>query len=637
MENDILDVRKYDFELSSVDAAERLVKGEHVPLLLFLLILIIFCDIAAGSPNQNLALVSIAILLLFSSLLSSLKLARNLKQTEKAEAERVKQLKISNDHIAKIENELSESRKESEKAREEIAAAHKELTESNLLFDNYNLQLEITTSELQSSKSETDVILATVKQGVFLIGRDGSIGTQYSKELKNMFHVEDFAFRNFLQILRPLVPESRYQTIADYVRLLFNPRKNEQQLQRFNPLKCGELNFQRAEGGFESKYIEFTFTRIMEAGDIKKVLVTAVNVSERVKLEAQLREGEERREHQLELLCELLQVESSSLHDFMGEAKAVVDEINRTFRELSGGTVTEQTSVLRDKVNASFRLFHNLKSQSAALKLGVFEKAIHQIEEPLHELRRKQKLVNADLLNILVLISAFQTSMSEASDLIAKISGLRHSFGSEQATGEAEKSLADLPLRNTPSSELKRAVADLAQTVMARSGKKARIEWNLNEFDELPLNHRHILRDGVFQLVRNSLIHGIESPAERERNGKDPFGLVSVTMEPLQQRDGVRLCCRDDGAGLNPGAIRNHAVSEKLLTEAEAQALPENDLYALIFEPGFSTASEVTEDAGRGVGLDALRASIEGQLKGEIRMKFRTGQYCQFELMVPLP
>jgi transcriptional regulator with XRE-family HTH domain len=636
MGNDILDVQTYDFELSSADAAEGFARGDHVPLLLFLLILIIFCDVAVGSPNQNLTLVCIAILLLFSSLLSSLQLARNLKQTQKAEAERARKLKISNDYVSKIESELSEARTETEKAREEIAAAHKELAESNLMFDNYNLQLEITASELQSSKSETDVILATVKQGVFLIGRDGSIGTQYSKELKNMFHVEDFAFRNFLQILRPLLPENRYQTIADYVRLLFNSRKNEQQLQRFNPLKCGELNFQRAEGGFELKYIEFTFTRIMEAGDIKKVLVTAVNVSERVKLEAQLREGEERREHQLELLCELLQVESPSLHDFMDEAKAVVDEINRTFRELSSGTVTEQTSVLREKVNASFRLFHNLKSQSAALKLGVFEKAIHQIEEPLHELRRKQNLVNADLLNILVLISAFQASMSEASDLIAKISGLRHSFGSEQATEEAENRL-DLPLRNTPSSELKRSVADLAQTVMARSGKKARIEWNLSEFDELPLNHRHILRDGVFQLVRNSLIHGIESPAERERNGKDPFGLVSVTMEPLQEKRGVRLCCRDDGAGLNPGAIRNHAVSEKLLTEAEAQALPESDLYALIFEPGFSTASEVTEDAGRGVGLDALRASIEGQLKGEICMKFRTGQYCQFELMIPVP
>jgi chemotaxis protein histidine kinase CheA len=74
-----------------------------------------------------------------------------------------------------------------------------------------------------------------------------------------------------------------------------------------------------------------------------------------------------------------------------------------------------------------------------------------------------------------------------------------------------------------------------------------------------------------------------------------------------------------------------------MLTEAEAQALSENDLYALIFEPGFSTAAKVTEDAGRGVGLDALHSAIAGQLHGEIRMEFYAGSYCQFELMVPLP
>ncbi|MDD5350957.1 MAG: ATP-binding protein, partial [Chthoniobacteraceae bacterium] len=238
---------------------------------------------------------------------------------------------------------------------------------------------------------------------------------------------------------------------------------------------------------------------------------------------------------------------------------------------------------------------------------------------------------NEDLLNVLVAISHFQGRLEESGGLIEKIAGLRHTFGG------ANQAAGDQPAHNTPSAELMRGAEDLCRTVSTRTGKQARIEWIVTGYDELPLPIRTALRDAVFQLVRNSITHGIEPPADRQARKKDPCGLITVTIKTVRDCNAVHMSCHDDGRGLDIEAIRKRAVREGMISEEKARSVPENSLYTMIFEPGFSTASSVTEDAGRGVGLDALHDTISRQFKGEIQLEFGAGRYCQFELLVPLP
>ena len=320
---------------------------------------------------------------------------------------------------------------------------------SNTLFQlsNANLQFDIITGELDAAKRETDAIFANVRQGLFLLGPDGTIGAQTSEELKAIFQSSDLARRNFVNVLRPLLPENRHKTISDYFDILFDVRKNEKQLQRFNPLKRVELNFPAPEGGFKPKHVEFSFQRIVADGVVSRVMVTALDITERVKLEEQLRAGEMLREKQLELLFEILKVESVPLRRFIEDAESAVGNINSILMEPG----TTKPGQLHDKVQRVFRVAHNLKSEATTIGLLVFEKNIHQIEDQLNELRRNQAVKNEDLLNVLVLIANFQNQLKEASSLIEKISSLHRSFGSGEGTDSGNgNSIATFPRQPTP-------------------------------------------------------------------------------------------------------------------------------------------------------------------------------------------
>ncbi|MDD5349921.1 MAG: Hpt domain-containing protein, partial [Chthoniobacteraceae bacterium] len=407
------------------------------------------------SHQQGIALFLLLVVLNGGFLFSCIQLVRKLRASKRAEAERESQLQGTNGRLAQTEQTLRETRDGLAKSQDGLAktqgdlrTAQEELTQANELFDNYSLQLEITTSELKATKAESEAILANVKQGVFLIGHDGTIGRQFSLELKKIFQIEEVAGRDFVRLLRPLIPEKRHQTIGNYLQLLFNPRKNEKQLQRFNPLKCVELNFQRPEGGFAPKHVEFNFQRVFNGDKISRVLVTAVDVSERVQLESRLREGEERREKQLELLCDLLNAETAQLRGFLKDAQAVITDVNATFRAASNDTSGQETT--QDKVNRAFRIVHKLKSQAASLGLRLFEQEVHQIEDLFNEVRRNPRATNEDLLNVLVAISHFQGRLEESGGLIEKIAGLRHTFGG------ANQSAGEQPAHNTPSAELMR-------------------------------------------------------------------------------------------------------------------------------------------------------------------------------------
>lgn len=617
MEDVALQVKPEDCGVKGAD------RFDLIPFLLFFLILAIAYFGFLGSAGGGLPLFLVLALLNGGFLVWCLQLTGKIR---KSQSEHEAELQDALRKISDRDHELRDHISEMSQLRSELNAGKQELDQANQLFDHYSLQLEVANSELGMMKSESEAILANVKQGVFLLTSDGTIGGQYSEEVKHIFQIEDAAARNFARLLRPLIPEKRHQTIQNYIDLLFNPKKNAVQLQKFNPLKCVELNFQRPEGGFAPKFVEFNFQRVMDGASIHRVLVTAVDITEHVQLEARLREGEERREKQLELLGDLLNAESSQLRGFLKDAEAVVTDVNNTFRSGSGEAPAETP---QDKVARVFRMVHKLKSQAASLGLRLLEADIHQIEDLLNGLRRNSRVSNEDFLAVLVPISNFQGRLKESGELVERLSGFRRSFG---GSGTEER-LAPA----TPSAELMRAAEDLCRTVAARVEKKARIEWSVTGYDDLPLRYQTAIRDSAFQLVRNAITHGIERPADREAKGKDPCGLISITLKPVPECRAIHMTCRDDGKGLDVELIRAKAVREGMMSEAEAKVLPESEIYSLIFEPGFSTAAKVTEDAGRGVGLDALHDTISGQFKGEIQMEFGAGRYCQFELLLPLP
>ncbi len=134
-------------------------------------------------------------------------------------------------------------------------------------------------------------------------------------------------------------------------------------------------------------------------------------------------------------------------------------------------------------------------------------------------------------------------------------------------------------------------------------------------------------------LVRNAADHGIETASEREAAGKSPHG--TIRLNAYHDGDQVVIEVSDDGRGLDRAKIVRRAIERGLLSAAEAAQLNELEGLQLIFAPGLSTADEVTEISGRGVGLDVVKSSLEA-LKGTVELASAPGRGTTFRLLVPL-
>jgi two-component system chemotaxis sensor kinase CheA len=141
------------------------------------------------------------------------------------------------------------------------------------------------------------------------------------------------------------------------------------------------------------------------------------------------------------------------------------------------------------------------------------------------------------------------------------------------------------------------------------------------------------LNDPLMHLIRNAVDHGIESPAERVAAGK--MGKAVVTLIARQAGDSIVIEVSDDGRGMRPEVIRQKAVEKGILGVHEASGLSDNESFDLIFLPGFSTKSEVSDISGRGVGMDVVRTNIQ-RLSGRINIHSEPGRGSRFTLVLPL-
>jgi len=139
------------------------------------------------------------------------------------------------------------------------------------------------------------------------------------------------------------------------------------------------------------------------------------------------------------------------------------------------------------------------------------------------------------------------------------------------------------------------------------------------------------ITDPLMHIVRNALDHGIEPPGERTAAGKRASGALSITA--YQQGSSVVLDVTDDGRGIDPGRIRETAVRRGLI--AAAETVDDERAFELLFTPGFSTAAEVSEISGRGVGLDVVKKNIQ-DLNGRIEVLSEVGKQTTFRITLPI-
>jgi two-component system chemotaxis sensor kinase CheA len=232
-----------------------------------------------------------------------------------------------------------------------------------------------------------------------------------------------------------------------------------------------------------------------------------------------------------------------------------------------------------------------------------------------------------NLVGELVITQAMLQQLSEALDPVLNeklLNGLTQLDRNTRDLQEAVMSVRMLPV-DFVFSRFPRLARDLA----GKLGKKLRLK-TVGESTELDKSVIEKITDPLVHLVRNSIDHGIESPEARRAAGKDETGTVTLTAS--HQGGHIVIVIEDDGAGLN---------RERILAKAAERGLPcsdsmsDADVWQLIFAPGFSTAAEVTDLSGRGVGMDVVKRNISA-LGGEVQIQSRAGLGTRIAIKLPL-
>lgn len=189
-----------------------------------------------------------------------------------------------------------------------------------------------------------------------------------------------------------------------------------------------------------------------------------------------------------------------------------------------------------------------------------------------------------------------------------------------------------LELRTTPLLRIMENLPRLAREVALRGGKAVEVELRGAEL-ELDRSILDRLYDPLVHVVRNAVDHGLEAPEARRAAGKPEVGRLLV--EAVREKDAIRIAVCDDGGGIDVDAVRARAVALGTLHPDLADDLPAEEVLQLVFRPGLSTAATVSDISGRGVGMDAVRVTLES-LGGEVRLASRRGAGTEVSLRVPI-
>jgi HPt (histidine-containing phosphotransfer) domain-containing protein len=505
-------------------------------------------------------------------------------------------------------------------------------------------------NSLREARQQTEDILRTVKDGLFLLDRNLVIGSTYSTALEKLFQRKDFAGLKFEDLLRDIVSEKTLMTAQKFVSVLWAERTNENLVKSINPLGEVEVRIYHGQGNVDIRYLEFDFHRVRVDGKITHVLVSVSDVTARVDMARELTASQSQAQAQVDTLLGILHIDPLQLASFLSDSEASMKMINAVLKEPA-----REEGAFRRKLDSLFRQAHSVKGEAASLGLSSIESRAHAFEEDLKALREKSELSGNDFLPLVIKLDDFLTHLHSINELVTRLSKL-HVKGEESAhvttavvqgptpaqnpprpegpstLQVASKPATPPPTDGSPRPEIAPLLQRLAARIAGESGKETALECV--GFEAIPDQYRRLVKDVAVQAVRNAVVHGIEPRTVRESLGKSASGVVRLEFQSLP--DGYRFTIEDDGIGLSTERIKEAAVQKGTITATHAATMDAKQALSLLFQAGFSMAEQVTKDAGRGIGMNLIAERVR-EAGGRVSIGTRPGKFTRISVSLPLP
>ncbi len=479
----------------------------------------------------------------------------------------------------------------------------------NFAFILFKFLRRLNTSDaaIEAATEENREILVSVREGLFLLTPEHTLGSQLSRSSHELFGKTLTPGQNFFQVLSSLVSEKALADARNYVGLLFSPHVKEQLIQGINPLSEVELTVKNRLGQDTRRYLSFHFNRVQDGAVVRHLLVTVQDISQKVELEAKLNTERHRSQKELSMMLKAFETDPAMMRSFVERAESSLLEVNDLLRSTS--SAASEAQVLK-AVDGAYRRIHAIKGDAASLGLEILASLAHQFESELQKLK-DSGVATGDALLALPL---------PLEDLLTKVAAFKAMSQKRGAPAESAP---------TPQ-QLNAALQQLAGDVAHDVGKQINAEVRMSSALDMSAEKMDLVREIAIQLVRNAVVHGVEAPPVRLIAGKAAQGAVSVNLS-RDENGQCLLSVRDDGAGLNATNVRLRLLALGWYTAEQLLSFSDKQIVAHIFKPGFSTAQAASTHAGRGVGLDLVQANVQ-RLGARLLLSSIPGQYTEFKV-----
>lgn len=332
---------------------------------------------------------------------------------------------------------------------------------------------------------------------------------------------------------------------------------------------------------------------------------------------------------------------------FVEETWKNIERLDNFIESKSG---TEQVEITKDEVNRLFRTMHSIKGSASMMGYPAFSETAHSAEDLFSYLREEEHPADKDLLTILQLLRMVSGYMKrelrrmETDDEVtdfgwAVVRRIKNFLAHVDSDNEPEGPSYQIAYTRKgrqliPYTDFSALVAQMERlaAVMGRALEKDFLLKVSGAETEVPRDIYDKITMAVMQMLKNSMDHGLEKTEDREKMGKTPVGEISLEIQKTAQQ--VFVIFRDDGRGLDRKGILQAAKAKGWLKKAEEE-YEDNEVYAFLLRPGFTTKSSATMFSGRGVGLDVVNAAVS-VLGGSIRIESKEYMGTTFFMEFPL-
>ncbi|BEV71580.1 hypothetical protein THUN1379_10620 [Paludibacterium sp. THUN1379] len=555
--------------------------------------------------------------------------------------------------ISSMQRTMSEIAQSQDFSRRVPVEQQDEIGKSVQAFNAMVAQIESSTALVRQKTHDIQAMLQNIPQGILTLVEGHRVHPEYSAHLETILATRHIAGRDILDLLfrgSHLGADILSQLEAAMASCIGEDSMNFD----FNRhLLVGEL--ERALPDGRKQVLDLSWSAICDDDDrVQRLMLCVRDVTELRALAAEAHQ----QKRELAIIGEILAVSQEKFHEFITSAIRFIGENEQLIRQSPHGEA--------EVIAQLFRNMHTIKGNARTYGLTHLTQTVHQAEQRYEQLRQPQPAIAWDtpqLLDELAQVRSLVEHYAHINEVSLGRKGPGRRGSAERyllvEREQIQETLARLESVNTGNLHELIAVHQAVHQLLNRmgteslqdilSGVLSSLPSLAEELGKLPpqvllQDNGYVLRSQIagtlknvfMHLLRNAVDHGLETAQERQALHKPAQGTIRIQVNKTGDHLVLRLS--DDGRGLALGRIRERAIEQGLI--ARDAALDDEAVASLVFRPGFSTASQLSEVSGRGVGMDAVQSFIKRE-NGQICLRFLDQEagadFRRFETVVTLP